>query len=122
MSELLLDHAENPRRFNPTFDPTGTGTQVLTVCSDEITVKIKLAGPHGKMFIEDVGFTGHGCVLCMAATSLLCEHVVGMRVENAFAIKPHHVCALLETDIPGPRHRCVEVPRLALRKALRGKP
>lgn len=118
MSEFLLKHAENPWGFNPTFKPTSTGKAVLLTCNDEITMKVRVGLLLRQLVIKDIGFTGHGCVLCMAASSLLCEYVLGDRVSTILDMEPHELCDLMNTDIPEPRMRCVQVSLQALRKAI----
>ena len=113
---LILDHAENPRRFEPTFAPTATGKHNHTSCDDEIKVSVLVEDG----IIADIGFTGHGCVLCMGCASMLCEIAHRLPLDEAINLSPQHLIVNYATEIDSPRKRCVTVSLWALRKALKG--
>jgi len=50
-------------------------------CGDEIKLEIKLS--EDKKIIEDMSFTGHGCAISQAATSIMIETLIGKTVEEA---------------------------------------
>ncbi len=50
-------------------------------CGDEIELKIKLS--DDKKVIEDMSFSGHGCAISQASTSIMIETLIGKTVEEA---------------------------------------
>lgn len=48
-------------------------------CGDDIVVSVKLDGD----IIEDIAFTGTGCAISQASTSLMCEQLQGKTIEEA---------------------------------------
>ena len=48
-------------------------------CGDEIKLELKLNGD----IIEDLGFTGHGCAISQASTSIMIDTIKGKKVEEA---------------------------------------
>ena len=48
-------------------------------CGDEIEIEVKLNGN----IIEDMAFTGHGCAISQASTSIMIDTLKGKTVEEA---------------------------------------
>ena len=48
-------------------------------CGDEITLELKLNGD----IIEDMAFSGHGCAISQASTSIMIDVLKGKTVEEA---------------------------------------
>ena len=48
-------------------------------CGDEITLELKLDGDR----IEDMAFSGHGCAISQASTSIMIDTLRGKTVEEA---------------------------------------
>jgi len=48
-------------------------------CGDEITLELKLDGDK----IEDMAFTGHGCAISQASTSIMIDTLRGKKIEEA---------------------------------------
>ena len=48
-------------------------------CGDEIQIEIKLNGD----IIEDMAFSGHGCAISQASTSIMIDTLKGKTVEEA---------------------------------------
>lgn len=48
-------------------------------CGDEIEIEVKLNGD----IIEDMAFTGHGCAISQASTSVMIETLKGKTIEQA---------------------------------------
>ena len=51
-------------------------------CGDEITIEIKMNGD----IIEDMAFTGHGCAISQASTSIMIDTLKGKTIEQAKTI------------------------------------
>ena len=48
-------------------------------CGDEISIELKLNGN----IIEDMAFTGHGCAISQASTSIMIDTLKGKTIEQA---------------------------------------
>lgn len=67
--EMILDHGRSPRFFYELENPDHVMEGFNPVCGDQVKVFIK---EDEDGFIES-SFSGHGCAISMAATSLLLE-------------------------------------------------
>ena len=70
-NDLIMEHSMNSYNFceighNPN-------------CGDEITLELKLNGD----IIEDISFTGHGCAISQASTSIMIDTLKGKTIKEA---------------------------------------
>ncbi len=72
---VILDHSRKPRNFGPLPDATVTVSGDNPTCGDEIALSLKIDPAADKL--EAVGFTGSGCSICMASTSLMTTKIKG---------------------------------------------
>ena len=82
--EIILDHYKSPRGHGELADATATAEGQNPLCGDEVTMYLKLAD-DGET-IEEVTFTGHGCAISQASTSMLTEEVRGRKVTEIAAL------------------------------------
>jgi nitrogen fixation NifU-like protein len=82
--EIILDHYKSPRGHGELADATATAEGQNPLCGDEVTMYLKLAD-DGET-IEEVTFTGHGCAISQASTSMLTEEVRGKKVGDIAAL------------------------------------
>ncbi|MBA2568793.1 MAG: SUF system NifU family Fe-S cluster assembly protein [Actinobacteria bacterium] len=73
--EVILDHYRNPRGHGAMDDPDAEAEGMNPLCGDEVTIFVSLA-EDGET-IDDVKFSGRGCAISQAATSMLTEMVKG---------------------------------------------
>jgi len=73
--EVILDHYKNPRGRGVIDDADATAEGQNPLCGDEVSIYVSF-GPDGDT-IEDVKFSGRGCAISQAATSMLTEMVKG---------------------------------------------
>jgi nitrogen fixation protein NifU and related proteins len=73
--EVILDHYKNPRGHGVIEDADAEAEGMNPLCGDEVAIYVSLA-EDGET-IEDVKFSGRGCAISQAATSMLTEMVVG---------------------------------------------
>jgi nitrogen fixation NifU-like protein len=91
------------------------------LCGDEVSLDVAF----DRDSISDVRFSGRGCAISQAATSMLTELVIGKTVDEAAALERDDLLA--ETPIPltPVRLKCailgLTTPKMALHKA-RGTP
>ena len=80
-NELIMDHAMNScnKKSLKKCDKCLLGKNPN--CGDEITLELKLS--DDKKIIEDMSFTGHGCAISQASTSIMIDTLRGKTVEEA---------------------------------------
>ncbi len=83
--EVILDHYKSPRGHGLIEDPDAQAEGQNPLCGDEVSIFVSL-GEDGET-IEDVKFSGRGCAISQAATSMLTEMVKG-RSATEVAILP----------------------------------
>jgi nitrogen fixation NifU-like protein len=78
-NDLIMEHSMNSynkkKMDNADFSEIGHNPN----CGDEITLEIKLNGN----IIEDMAFSGHGCAISQASTSIMIDTLKGKTVEEA---------------------------------------
>lgn len=111
----LLDHARRPRHFGVLPDATVTWHAANASCGDIVDLYMRLTD-DGR--IESISFTGRGCVISQAATSILLEVVQGKSKKDVLAMEPKDVMGLLGVE-PGPmRLNCALLSLRALHQVL----
>lgn len=73
--ENILDHYKNPRGHGAIEDADASAEGMNPLCGDEVSIYVQFADDGDT--IEDVKFTGRGCAISQAATSMLTELVKG---------------------------------------------
>lgn len=78
-NDLIMEHSMNSynKKKLPNADYREKGHNPS--CGDEITLEIKLNGN----VIEDMAFSGHGCAISQASTSIMIDTLKGKTVEEA---------------------------------------
>ena len=78
-NELIMEHSMNSynkkKLENADFCEIGHNPN----CGDEITLEIKIKDN----IIEDMAFSGHGCAISQASTSVMIDTLKGKTVEEA---------------------------------------
>lgn len=83
--EIILDHYRHPHRHGLREPFDAESFQVNPVCGDEVTLRVHLTGEGPGATVEDVSYSGQGCSISQAATSVLTDLVVGRTVKEALA-------------------------------------
>ena len=78
-NELIMEHSMNSynkkKLNNADFCEIGHNPN----CGDEITLELKLNGD----IIEDMAFSGHGCAISQASTSIMIDTLKGKTIKEA---------------------------------------
>ena len=78
-NELIMEHSMNSynkkKLNNADFCEIGHNPN----CGDEISLEIKLNGD----IIEDMAFSGHGCAISQASTSIMIDTLRGKNIKEA---------------------------------------
>ncbi len=78
-NDLIMEHSMNSYNKKKIENPTCCEMGHNPNCGDEIEIQIKLKDD----IIEDMAFTGHGCAISQASTSIMIDTLKGKTVEEA---------------------------------------
>lgn len=103
--DILLDHYRNPRHRGHLDAPNRTADGANPLCGDQITVEARV-GADAR--IEEIAFTGSGCSISQASTSLMTGYVRGHAVDEALAAVVVFQQMMLTGDPPPPEFGDIE--------------
>jgi nitrogen fixation protein NifU and related proteins len=78
--EVILDHYKNPRGHGVIEDADASAEGLNPLCGDEISIYVAF-GDDGET-IDDVKFSGRGCAISQAATSMLVDMAKGRKAHE----------------------------------------
>ncbi len=81
-SDIVLDHAENPRNQGDLPDANAKGYQMNPVCGDVLSLMLRIEADR----IETARFLTEGCTASVATSSIITEMITGLSLEEAAAI------------------------------------
>jgi nitrogen fixation NifU-like protein len=94
--EVILDHYKNPRGHGVIEDADASAEGQNPLCGDEVSIYVSFEDDGDT--IEDVKFSGRGCAISQAATSMLMEMVKGRKATEIAAMPKDDL--LEEVGIP----------------------
>jgi nitrogen fixation NifU-like protein len=100
--DYILDHYKNPRNSGELPGATNTYHDTNPLCGDEITMALLIDDG----VVRDVRFTGQGCAISQASTSILTEEIKGKTLDEVRAIDRQHVLENLGIPISPARVKC----------------
>ncbi|MGC2034355.1 MAG: iron-sulfur cluster assembly scaffold protein [Thermoplasmata archaeon] len=116
--EMILQHYRNPLNFGDMRDADLSGEESNPLCGDHIRVSIKLDTTHRT--IDDVRFSGDGCAISIASTSMLTQKLKGMRLDAAGKLTRDDVIKLVGIPLSPVRVKCALTGFAAFGRALQG--
>jgi nitrogen fixation NifU-like protein len=112
--ERIIDHYRNPRNRGVLENADLSAQLDNPVCGDMVRIDVRM---NGRM-VAAAQFSGRGCVLSMAAASMLTEEIRGKSTEALQALGDEDVFQMLGFE-PGPvRARCALLSLRALQAGL----
>lgn len=112
--ERILDHYGHPRNEGVLEDPDISGRLDNPVCGDVIRLDIELRDGR----VSRARFSGHGCVISIAAASMFTEMIEGKSLAELAALDDDDVLEMLGIDLGRSRANCGLLPLKALQEAL----
>lgn len=115
-SEIILDYFKNPRNKGELNNPTATATEFNPLCGDKVRIDIS-TDANGK--ITDIKFSGEGCAISQAATSMLTEKLLGKTLNEISKITNEDIYEMLGIPISPARVKCAIIGLIAAKNAVK---
>ncbi len=117
--EVILDHYKNPRGHGVIEDADAAAEGTNPLCGDEVSIFVTFAEDNET--IEDVKFSGRGCAISQASTSMLMEMVKGRKASDVAALPKDELLEEIGIPLTPIRLKCavlgLGVLKVALNKA-----
>ena len=117
--EVILDHYKNPRGHGLLEDADAEAEGQNPLCGDEVSIYVAF-GEDGDT-IDEVKFSGRGCAISQAATSMLTELVQGRSAQEVAALPRDELLDEIGIPLTPVRLKCallgLSTLKLALHKA-----
>lgn len=114
--EHILDHYLHPRNRGTLDGADVSGQLDNPTCGDVIRFDVRLDGDC----VSEARFEGRGCVLSIAAASMLTEAVVGKSVAELSTLSDADVFAMLGLELGPVRAKCATLALRVLQQGLAG--
>lgn len=115
-TEIILDYFKNPRNKGEITDANASATEHNPLCGDKIRVDLKIDPKTNK--ITEAKFSGEGCAISQAATSMLTEQLIGKTGEEVFKISNDEIFNMLGIQISPGRIKCALLGLITAKKAI----
>jgi nitrogen fixation NifU-like protein len=116
-SDTVKDHFTNPRNVlledENSFSYNARGQTGNIKCGDQMLMLLKIDND----VITDVRWRTYGCASAIASTSMLSEVIKGMKIEDAYKIRPEDLVEKLG-GLPSYKIHCSVLGDKALRAAI----
>ncbi len=113
--EHILELYKNPSNFGALKNPTHEKTAHNSICGDEITVQLLVKDN----IIQDIKFSGSGCVISMVAASILTDKIKGMNTKDIRKITGEDFLKTLKMKLNPARIKCALLALEAVKEALK---
>jgi nitrogen fixation NifU-like protein len=114
--EVILDHYKNPRGHGVMEHPDAEAEGQNPLCGDEVSIYVAF-GDDGDT-IDDVMFSGRGCAISQAATSMLTDMVKGRKASEVAAMPSDDLIEEIGIPLTPVRVRCALLGLTTLKVAL----
>ena len=114
--EIILDHYKNPRGHGVIEDADAEAEGQNPLCGDEVSIYVAF-GDDGET-IDEVKFSGRGCAISQAATSMLTEMVAGRTAHEVATMDTQELLDELGVPLTPVRVRCATLGLTTLKMAL----
>jgi nitrogen fixation NifU-like protein len=117
--EVILDHYKNPRGHGLIEDADAEAEGQNPLCGDEVSIYVAFADDGDT--IDEVKFSGRGCAISQAATSMLTEMVKGRSAAQVATLPRDELLDEIGIPLTPVRLKCallgLSTLKLALHKA-----
>jgi nitrogen fixation NifU-like protein len=113
---VILDHYKNPRGHGVIEDADAEAEGQNPLCGDEVAIYVAF-GDDGET-IDEVKFSGRGCAISQAATSMLMEMTKGRTADEVAALDKDELLAEIGVPLTPVRLKCAMLGLTTLKVAL----
>jgi len=113
---VILDHYKTPRGHGVIEDADAEAEGENPLCGDEVSIYVTF-GEDGET-IDDVKFSGRGCAISQAATSMLMEMTKGRTAQQVAALDKDELLAEIGVPLSPIRLKCAMLGLTTLKVAL----
>ncbi len=114
--EIILDHYRNPRNKG-TLDPADYSYEDTNpLCGDEVRIDLRVTDGR----VTDVKFSGRGCAISQASTSMLTEMVEGKTLDEVKALTKDDLLEELGVPVSPARMKCALLGLKVLKAGIYG--
>ena len=114
--EVILDHYKNPRGHGVIEHADAEAEGQNPLCGDEVSIYVAF-GEDGET-IDDVKFSGRGCAISQAATSMLMEMTKGRTAQQVAELDKEELLAEIGVPLTPVRLKCAMLGLTTLKVAL----
>ena len=114
--EVILDHYKNPRGHGVIEGADATAEGMNPLCGDEVSIYV--AFEEDGETIHDVKFSGRGCAISQAATSMLVEMVQGRTADEIATLPKDELLEEIGIPLTPIRLKCAMLGLTTLKLAL----
>lgn len=111
----ILEHYRHPHNFGTLDEPDVSYEGSNPLCGDRITLMLDI---DDEGVIRDVAFTGRGCAISQASTSMLTDRIRGKTLDEVARIGGQEVLDELGIEISPARLKCALLSVDTLRRSL----
>jgi len=114
--EVILDHYKNPRGHGVIEHADAEAEGQNPLCGDEVSIYVAFG--EDDETIDEVKFSGRGCAISQAATSMLMEMTKGRTAEQVAALDKDELLAEIGVPLTPVRLKCAMLGLTTLKVAL----
>jgi nitrogen fixation protein NifU and related proteins len=114
--EVILDHYKNPRGHGVIEGADAEAEGQNPLCGDEVSIYVAF-GEDGET-IDEVKFSGRGCAISQAATSMLMEMTKGRTADQVATLDKEELLAEIGVPLTPVRLKCAMLGLTTLKVAL----
>jgi nitrogen fixation NifU-like protein len=114
--EVILDHYKNPRGHGVMEDADADAEGMNPLCGDEVTIYVRFGEDSDT--IDEVKFSGRGCAISQAATSMLVEMVQGKKASEVAVLDKDELLEEIGIPLTPIRLKCAMLGLTTLKVAL----
>jgi nitrogen fixation NifU-like protein len=112
--EVIMDLYKNPMNFGLMNNPSNEAEKINPICGDKLKVQLKVEDG----VVREAMFSGVGCVISIAAASLITEKISGMKISDIMELDETDISKLMGINIVPIRIKCALLSLEAIKKAL----
>jgi nitrogen fixation NifU-like protein len=114
--EVILDHYKNPRGHGVIAEADAEAEGQNPLCGDEVSIYVRFGEDSDT--IDEVKFSGRGCAISQAATSMLTEMVQGRKASEVAGLDKDELLEEIGIPLTPIRLKCAMLGLTTLKVAL----